>query len=64
MNRKSPTFARFAVVGLAALSGIAVAATDTQESAGDMVDDAVITTRVKAALIGARTTKARKIDVK
>lgn len=63
MKRRQPKFARLAVVGLAALSGIAAAATDTRKTAGEAIDDAVVTTRVKAALFGDSTTKARKIDV-
>jgi hyperosmotically inducible protein len=62
MNRKQPKFAGFAVIGLAALSGIAVAA-DASGTTGEAVDDAVVTTRVKAALIGDSATPARKIDV-
>ena len=45
------------------VAGIAGAATDTRKTAGEAIDDAVVTTRVKAALIGDKTTKARKIDV-
>ncbi len=52
-----------AVAGFALLSVTACASTRTQKSAGETVDDAVLTTRVKAALIGEPTTKARKIDV-
>ncbi|MFO1454745.1 MAG: BON domain-containing protein [Steroidobacteraceae bacterium] len=63
LPRKQPVFARLAIVGLAAFAGIAGAATDTRKTAGEAIDDAVVTTRVKAALIGDKTTKARKIDV-
>jgi hyperosmotically inducible protein len=42
---------------------VACAATRTQKSAGEGIDDAVITTSVKAALIGDPVTKARNIDV-
>src|SRR5690606_11847290 len=37
--------------------------TDTRRSAGEAVDDASITARVKAELIGNDTTKARQIEV-
>jgi hyperosmotically inducible protein len=38
-------------------------ATSSQRSAGETIDDGVLTTRVKTALIGDARTKARKIDV-
>jgi hyperosmotically inducible periplasmic protein len=41
----------------------ACAATRTQKSAGEGIDDALITAQVKTALIGDATTKARHIDV-
>ena len=43
---------------------IACAATRTHESAGEVVDDSTITTKVKTELIANRDTKARDIDVK
>jgi hyperosmotically inducible protein len=43
---------------------VACAATRTHESAGEVVDDSTITTKVKAELIVNRDTKARDIDVK
>lgn len=48
---------------LAAIVTSACAATATQRSAGEVVDDGVITARVKTALIEDDTTKARQIDV-
>ncbi len=39
------------------------ASTRTQKSTGEVVDDAVVTTRVKSALIADPVTKARDIDV-
>lgn len=54
------------MVALAALFSVliaACAATPTQRSTGQTVDDGVLTTRVKAALIGNDQTKARQIDV-
>jgi len=50
-----------AVVGGGAAGGYAVG-TD-ERSAGTMLDDAAITTKVKTALIGDKDIKARKIDV-
>lgn len=50
-----------AVVGGGAAGGYAMS-TD-ERSAGTMVDDAAITTKVKAALIGDKNIKARNIDV-
>lgn len=41
----------------------ACASTRTQKSTGEVVDDAVVTTRVKTALIADPITKARDIDV-
>jgi osmotically-inducible protein OsmY len=40
------------------------AATNTRESTGDYVDDSVITTKVKAELVGDPVTKAYQINVK
>jgi hyperosmotically inducible protein len=51
---------------LCALLGIAVvgcAATRTQQAPGEVIDDSVITARVKSALVDDPTTKARQIDV-
>ena len=41
----------------------ACASTRTQKSAGEQIDDTVVTAQVKAALIGDPVTKARNIDV-
>ena len=49
------------VIALAALA--ACAATRTQQSAGEHIDDSVITAKVKAALIHDPATKARQIEV-
>jgi hyperosmotically inducible protein len=46
-----------------ALAVSACSATRTQKTAGEQIDDTVVTTKVKAALIGNPTTKARQIDV-
>jgi hyperosmotically inducible protein len=49
------------VVALVALA--ACAATRTQQSAGEQIDDSVLTAKVKAALIDDPATKARQIEV-
>jgi hyperosmotically inducible protein len=52
------------VVLAAALAALAACAgTRTQQSTGEQIDDAVITTKVKAALIQDPVTKARQIEV-
>lgn len=59
---------RFRVTALATFLALATvlggcAATRTQKTAGEQIDDTVVTTKVKAALIANPTTKARQIDV-
>ena|ERR1700689_3984253 len=49
------------MIALAAL--YACAATRTQQSAGEQIDDGVVTAKVKAALIDDAATKARQIEV-
>ena len=62
LPRKQPVFARLAIVGLAAFAGIAGAATDTRKTAGEAIDDAVVTTRVKAALAdGPNRSEGRRV---
>ncbi len=53
----------WAVMALSLLAATACASTRTQKTAGETIDDAVVTTRVKAALVDEPTTKARRIDV-
>lgn len=60
MNR---SFAKIAVAALAVASLAACTATRTQKTAGEQIDDSVITGKVKAALIDNSSTKARQIDV-
>jgi hyperosmotically inducible protein len=48
---------------LAALGATACAATQTQRSTGEAVDDTVITSTIKASLVQDPTTKARQIEV-
>ena len=45
------------------MSAVGCAATSKQEGTGEYVDDAVITTKVKAALINDPNVKAREVNV-
>jgi len=56
------TFGRGAVIVMALLA-TACASTRTQKSAGEQIDDTVITSKVKSALIADPITKAHQIDV-
>lgn len=60
MNR---TIAKIAVAAIAAVSLAACTATRTQKSAGEQIDDSVLTGKVKTALIESSDTKAHQIDV-
>src|SRR5579862_1854853 len=51
------------LIASAALLLAACAGTPTQQSTGEQIDDAVLTTKVKAALIQDPATKARQITV-
>jgi osmotically-inducible protein OsmY len=55
----------FALTGGLILAGVAggCAATPTHDSTGQYVDDAAITTKVKAALLGDSAVKSFQIDV-
>jgi hyperosmotically inducible protein len=60
MGTSSPT----RLIAVLALAGLAAcAATRTEQSTGEHIDDAVITSKVKAALIDDPLTKARQIEV-
>jgi hyperosmotically inducible protein len=48
---------------IVAFAVVACTPTRTQQSAGEVVDDSVLTAKVKTALIDDPVTKARKIDV-
>src|SRR5476651_1242773 len=54
---------RTAVVAMAIMAFTACAATRTQQSTGEHIDDTVVTAKVKAALIDDPATKARQIEV-
>ena len=51
------------VVAVALFTTVACASTRTQKSMGEQIDDTMITTKVKAELIGDPLTKAHEIDV-
>jgi hyperosmotically inducible protein len=57
------SFAKIAILALAAASLAACTATRTQKTAGEQIDDSVLTGKVKAALVASPETKARQIDV-
>ncbi len=61
MNNKS--FVKIAILTIAAVSMAACTATRTQKTAGEQVDDSVLTGKVKAALVADPVTKAHEIDV-
>ena len=52
-----------AFTAVIAISAVGCASTPTQSSAGEYVDDAVITTKVKAAFAADPTVKATEINV-
>ncbi len=57
---------RFAILALAVAAFVTVvgcAATRTQESTGQYVEDTAITTKVKAAILGESTLKSAEINV-
>jgi len=56
-------FLRSAVIAVTLAALAACAASRTQQSTGEHIDDAVITAKVKAALIDDPVTKARQIEV-
>jgi hyperosmotically inducible periplasmic protein len=51
------------VAAISMLAAIACTSTRTQKSAGETIDDAVISTEVNTALVGDPLTKAHNIDV-
>ena len=60
MNR---SIAKIAILLIAAASLAACTATRTQKTAGEQIDDSVLTGKVKAALVDDSATKAHQIDV-
>lgn len=63
MTTRTRTFRFIAVAAIALLSAAACTSTRTQKSAGEQIDDTVITGKIKAELIGDPVTKAHEIDV-
>ena len=56
-------FLRCGIIAAALAALAACAATSTQQSTGEQLDDSIITAKVKAALIDDPATKARQIEV-
>jgi len=63
LTTRTRSFRFIAVAAVALLSMAACTSTRTQKSAGEQIDDTVITGKIKAELIGDPTTKAHEIDV-
>ncbi len=63
MLNRTRTFRFITVAAVALLSMAACTSTRTQKSAGEQIDDTVITGKIKADLIGDPVTKAHEIDV-
>jgi hyperosmotically inducible protein len=57
------TFNRFSALALAALLASACASTPKQESTGQYVDDSLITTKVKTAILNEPSLKVSQITV-
>lgn len=57
------SYSKIAILLIAAASLAACTATRTQKTAGEQIDDTVLTGKVKAALVEDPATKARQIDV-
>jgi osmotically-inducible protein OsmY len=66
MNTRNLSFAAAAALALAGLPilGCATTPTRTNESAGEWLDNSVITTRVKSAILGEPALKSFQINVK
>lgn len=62
MNKLSKTLSA-ALLALTLVSVVGCAATSKQEGTGEYVDDAVITTKVKAAIFNESTLKSAEINV-
>jgi hyperosmotically inducible protein len=63
MTIRTRTFRFITVAAVALLSIAACTSTRTQKSAGEQIDDTVITGKIKADLIGDPVTKAHELDV-
>jgi hyperosmotically inducible protein len=63
MKMTNKTFRVCAVAAIAVLTMAACASTRTQKSAGEQIDDSMITGKINAELIGDPVTKAHEIDV-
>lgn len=63
MNKTQGRLRVVAIAAIALLATAACASTRTQKSAGEQIDDTVITGKINAELIGDPVTKAHEIDV-
>ncbi|MFO1465324.1 MAG: BON domain-containing protein [Steroidobacteraceae bacterium] len=63
MHQPVPRWRRRLITTLLLLTAAGCAATRTREAPGEVIDDSVITTKVKAALVRDPATKARQIEV-
>ena len=61
--QRSTKFAAALMLALAGATMAACTATSTQESAGEYVDDSVISTKVRAQIVGDKDLKLTQIDV-
>jgi osmotically-inducible protein OsmY len=64
MTRLTLTMLAVAGVALSGATSLGCASTRTHESAGEFLDNSVITTKVKAALLAEPTLKSLQINVK
>jgi len=63
MNKRLKSVSAFAMPAVLAIALAGCAGTPTQESTGEFIDDSVITTKVKTALVNDKTVSAMDIKV-
>ena len=63
MNKRFKSITAFVTPALLAIALAGCAGTPTQESTGELIDDSVITTKVKAELLNDKTVSAMDIKV-
>ena len=61
--KKFNTYLSAAFLAIALVSVVGCASTSTQEGTGEYIDDSVITTKVKAAILNEPTLKSAEINV-
>jgi osmotically-inducible protein OsmY len=62
-HMKTTTFRNAAMIALATVALAGCAGSRTQESTGEVLDDSVITTKVKSALLGEKNVDSTAISV-